>query len=475
MAQQTLKQLFNEIVDAIHNRDGLSDGISAQDFPDRIREIPTGVTLSSIAVTTPPDKTAYVAGDVFDPAGMVVTAKLSNGNAFPVDSESLSFSPSGALTEEDAIVTISFSWGGSTKTTTQQVSVITVQLFGAEWDGSASTKLSRTDAAEFFIDPVPAVGAGPGSSPFDNFMPWSGMTRATDGDNVLVSIPKYWVKVSHIPFKVQISPTAVDGFQVSPAHRDREDGQGERDVVYIGRYECDASYKSRSGQAPGVLKPRSTYRRGIHALGAEYWQADFALQLTLWFLYIVEFADWDSQSTIGKGVVNAQGPHVTGETDAMAYHTGRAEGVDGKTAVQYRGIENPWGNTNELRDGMIFNGVNICTYNNPANFSDTYGASGSVLRSNTRPSTSQDVITEWGYDSNDPSFIYPSKGGSNSGAYIPDYCGSNSMQVIPCFGMSYSHSVSAGLFALGPTTIAYMNGYSDNGYSSRIQKLPNSA
>lgn len=35
-----LKRLFNEIVDAIHEKDGQTDGIAAKDFPERIRMIP---------------------------------------------------------------------------------------------------------------------------------------------------------------------------------------------------------------------------------------------------------------------------------------------------------------------------------------------------------------------------------------------------------------------------------------------------
>lgn len=39
-----LKPLFNQIVDAIHEKDGASGGIAAKDFPERIRDIYTGWT-----------------------------------------------------------------------------------------------------------------------------------------------------------------------------------------------------------------------------------------------------------------------------------------------------------------------------------------------------------------------------------------------------------------------------------------------
>lgn len=345
-----------------------------------------------------------------------------------------------------------------------------VYLCGAYWDGSSTTKWVRTDDAVSFPDPVAAVGNGAGSSPFDNIMPWSGMVRVSQDGNELVAIPKYYLKVTHHNpgMTVQISSEPFEGCQVSPAHRDREDGKGERDVVYIGRYECDSSYMSRSGKAPRVSTNLSTFRNGIHNLGANYWQADFALQLTWWFLYIVEYADWNVQTAIGQGVVSASAVINTGATDFMTYHTGRAAGTDGQTAVQYRWIENPWGNVREWRDGIIFSDANISTYNNPANFSDNYAGTGSTVRSNKRYTTNG-WIKAWGYDTSDPSFIYPSEGGGSETTYVPDYCyyktGVRALNV----GGDYGNGTNAGPF--------YLNGLNSpiNAFaylSSRLQKLP---
>ena len=50
-----------------------------------------GIKLTGIAITTPPTKTAYKAGEVFDPAGMVVTATYSNGAT--LTSPAYTFSP----------------------------------------------------------------------------------------------------------------------------------------------------------------------------------------------------------------------------------------------------------------------------------------------------------------------------------------------------------------------------------------------
>mgnify|MGYP006865377252 CR=1 FL=1 len=354
-------------------------------------------------------------------------------------------------------------------------------VYGAEWDGSSSTRLTRTDAAALFTDPVAAVGAGAGSSPFDDIMPWSGMKKVTDGENVLVAIPKYWVKVSHIPFRVQIANSPLEGYQVSPAHRDREDGVGERDVVYIGRYECGSStagsFRSVSGNTPGTNTTLSDFRTNIHKKnGEEYWVVDFALQLTWWFLYLVEFSDWDGQAVIGLGIVNTNAAaNKTGATDSMTYHTGRAAGTNGDAAVQYRGIENPWGNVSEWRDGIIFSSADICTYNNPANFKNTYDGTGAVVRSNKRGIT-DGWIKAWGCDASDPSFIYPSEVGGSWNTFVPDMVSYGTGIVAPIFGGNFLNrdGYSAGPFYIvgftGPDTTSQR--YT---ICSRIMKLPNPA
>ena len=399
--------------------------------------------------------------------GSNTQTKTSTGSVVFTVKEAGTYTITATKSGQEASGTVQITANGQTKT----LSLAYVHIYSAAWDGSSTTKLTRGDDAALFTDPVPAVGNGAGSSPFDNCLPWSGMTKVTDGNNVLVKIPKYWVKVSHAPFKVQIADKATPGYQVSPAHRDRGDGVGERDVVYIGRYECDGSYMSRSGQAPKVSTPLATFRSGIHALGAEYWQADIALHLTWWFLYIVEYADWNGQTAIGQGNVSSGAKINTGATDSMTYHTGRAAGTDGQTAVQYRNIENPWGNVREWRDGIIFSDTNICTYNNPANFSDAYNGTGAVVRSNKRAASSG-WIKAWGHDTNDPSFIYPSEIGGSETTFVPDYCyyytGVRALNV----GGSYGYGTNAGPFyLLGGNTPALTSAT----LGSRLQKLPRAA
>lgn len=73
------------------------------------------VELSSIAVTSQPSKKDYFNGDYFDPTDMVVTATYSNSSTANVTS-SCTYSPS-PLTTGTTSVTVSYSEGGITKTT----------------------------------------------------------------------------------------------------------------------------------------------------------------------------------------------------------------------------------------------------------------------------------------------------------------------------------------------------------------------
>ena len=174
------------------------------------------------------------------------------------------------------------------------------KIYGVEWDWTSSgpTKGVRTDSAVSFGDPNPAVSNGSGSSPFDDKMPWAGMVVEDDAKaGKLVKIPKFWYKWTQNgnSLKLQIADGPQDGFHVSPAHMDRGDGKSERDFVYIGRYHCASGYKSQAGSRPLGNMTRSQARTNIHNLGADYWQSDIQMRITIWMLYLVEFADWNSQ------------------------------------------------------------------------------------------------------------------------------------------------------------------------------------
>ena len=125
----------------------------------------------------------------------------------------------------------------------------------------------------------------------------------------------------------------------------------------------------------------------------------------------------------------------------------------------------------EWRDGIIFSGANICTYNNPANFVDTYNGTGATVRSNTR-ATSGGWIKAWGHDSSDNSFIYQNTVGGSDTTYVPDYC----LYYSGVRGLSVGGFCNSGTGA-GPFYL-YGNFAPSSTYSylgSRLQKLPSAA
>lgn len=249
-------------------------------------------------------------------------------------------------------------------------------IYGAEWAGGSSPAWTRTDAAANFADPNPYYSgmSGAPSSPFDDILPWSGLRRVTDSAaGELVEIPKFYYKWTRdgVKMKLQISMSPFDGSYVSPAHADRGDGVGERDYVYIGRYHCASDYKSKSGFSPINNISIATARSAIHQLNNYDWILDYASLWTIRMLYLVEYANWDCQAKIG---LEPSGQVNTGGTDNMPYHTGTMASARTTLGnIQYRYIENLWGNIMTWVDGIYVRNYNIYNINNPADFSASSG------------------------------------------------------------------------------------------------------
>ena len=360
----------------------------------------------------------------------------------------------------------------------QNVSLQLTHIYGVSW-GFSGNSLTRTGDSALFSDPVPYVSgmtASQCSSPFDSLMPWSGMTKSTDENgNVLVAIPKFWYKIekTNKALTIQIADGEVEGFHVSPAHRARSSSDFDRDVVYIGRYHSSSSnWKSVSGASPKTNVTRAAARTGVHNLGEEYYQLDISMWTTIWMLYIVEFANWDSQAKIGYGCGNDSSVQNTGASDSMPYHTGtmKTSKTTYGVGVQYRNIEDPWGNVLDWCDGITFNNANIYCFDNFSQYADSYSSTGAKLVG-TRP-TSSNYIKNWGLSSQSGYewFMYPSEVQS-ARTEIPDYCSYDSSGVVLCVGGSYNQSANRGLF--------YLNGNdgASGSYGSigvRLQRRPSS-
>lgn len=228
-------------------------------------------------------------------------------------------------------------------------------IFGVVWDSAngstAFTRLTKDSDPLGLVtqnvdtEPVPAVGTGGGSSPFDAFAPWSGMEKRTlENQYEMVFVPAFWFahKTDGTKKYFYISDKETDDFVKHP-------GSGK----YVGRYVITEDALSASGGAPKVNLTRAAARSTAAAAGAKFHLYDFATHCAVILLYLVEYADWDSQRKIGQGRSIANSIVNTGETDAMTYHTGTTTSRDSTTdSVQYRWIENPWGNVYQFVDGF---------------------------------------------------------------------------------------------------------------------------
>lgn len=352
------------------------------------------------------------------------------------------------------------------------ISLIDSDIYGVVWEGTSSSKWARTDGAVDFIDPVPAVANGTGSSPFDDIMPWAGMTVEEREGGTMVKIPKFYYKWEKYGAKekIQISMTKKSGFLTSPAHMDREDGKGERDVVYIGRYHCaENTYRSTTGTSPqtGTVQDNRTK---IHDLGDNIWPNDYAIRLTILILYLVEYADWNSQKNIGYGCSSSSSLMEMGYTDAMKYHTGtNASKRTTYGGTQYRNIEGLWDNIEDYCDGIYFDKQDIYAIKNPALFNDVSG--GTYVGLCTPSSSKNGVISAFEHSKvkGFEYFVYPSEiiTDNTGDIYACDVCSSNSNSIHLYMGGNYLRNQNFGIAfyqnSLTPTS---------GGGGCRIMELP---
>lgn len=363
-------------------------------------------------------------------------------------------------------------WDSSTNSRMIDIESLT-SVFGVSWDSSQpSTALTRLTKAndpnklvtvDITTEPVPAVGTGSGSSPFDNYMPWMGMeeyniintsgkvlnkkgesgfTRTNISVPVMVKIPEFYYKIERVGsiFRYYVADGPVDGLSLHP-------GSGDN---YLGRYEAGEASSgtmglilaSYSGTTPSVSKTRSTFRDYARNMASGFQLRDIAAWCAYDLLYLVEYADWDGQKKIAQGLVNNPSVNKTGLTDAMVYHTGRANSSD-NSAVQYRWIENPWGNVSEFIDGINVYGQSVYICTDPEIYTDDTDTN--YPYSNIKLPTSG-WIKGLGFSSVFPWAFIPNANGGSSISYIPDYTYSGPEWKVLNAGGHITSKQEAGLF-----------------------------
>lgn len=390
--------------------------------------------------------------------GSTVLTKTSTGTAVFTVVKAGTWAIKAIKGDQTAEGTVSITASGQSKSLT----LFYANVFGVVWDTSnSSTALTRltpeTDpyglvTRSVTTEPVPAVGTGSGSSPFDAYAPWSGMKEcnlnasgtvtawkgdssfARSNDYTMVFVPEFYVAAKRNGTKqyFYVSDKPKTGMTKHP-------GSGK----YVGRYHMNSGGDgySKTGVSPYANITRATSRSKAKSNGAKFHLYDFATYCAIIFLYIVEFADWNCQNKIAYGRVNQSSAVTSGKTDTMVYHTGTAGSriSDGAAACQYRWVENLWGNVCQWVDGFNANGTTAYYCTDPSKYADDTATGYTNIGTLSAPGYIKDLTVT------DNGLLIPKTTGGSETTYIPDYMWPSSGWRILVVGGDYSDGANAGL------------------------------
>lgn len=297
----------------------------------------------------------------------------------------------------------------------------------------------------------------------------AGYTEDGSNGQVMVYVRKFYYKldvseagslsgVNIRKGKWSISDTPNTGFKLHPAFIGT-DGTTELDYFLYGAFEAvgqdnngtystnynTASYKMGSvgGNAyePIGDLERYTARTMAANRGTGWYQAAVRQTMAVQMLFSVEYG-FNSQLTLGQG--------FTDESNTNPMNTGTTTGsissgstTNAKIAVNYRGIENMWGNIWKWVDGLNMNSRTpyIC---DSYSFADGTTTGYTQIAFNCPSSNYQSAL---GYDSNNDWVMLPSEAsGSNQNSAIGDYIYTSTGNFAARLGGSWTTSSNAGLF-----------------------------
>lgn len=231
--------------------------------------------------------------------------------------------------------------------------------------------------------------------------------------NVFTKIPRFWYKryIDEEDYEhIQIADYAADGFL-------------ESKEFAIARYSYQGSTaapRSRSGLAPLDETTGQNFRIGAKSLGNDVCLFDWRALGAIQFLYLVEYADNNSQGTLGQGITNGLVSN-SGQLDSLGMKSGCLND-DGRHSVIYRGIEDIFGNVSQLIDGVNINNRQAYVCTDPSKYQfNKYD--GDYVQVGYVNSFSDGFISKLGYDENYPLLMLPIEcSGVSSSTGFTDYC-----------------------------------------------------
>lgn len=363
-----------------------------------------------------------------------------------------------------------------------------VLSFGLAWNKTTGQVTRLGDAVGRNV----STAEGIKTSDFSNVYPWGGMRRcnlATNGTvtsyqgdptfahdgtkgNVMVEIPKFWTKkvptADGYEFWIANGPTA--GFTIHPAfYRDR--GTGRADEVekrYVGAFlgsKVGSKLFSYSNVIALNYTDMGTFRDMAQSHGAGWGIEDFHLVSAVQLLYLVEFANFNSQAAIGigdtrnsyggfenqnkltVGATAIHGNNTYGKTVADRYD--RANVV-----VSYRGIEDVFGAMSRYVDGIFITTGSAYLIGNRA-FNNTGQGYTTTIQTAFDGSDVTGQISDIFADGSAGFLPKALEGTSNSGLYDwATYAASSNIHV----GGDGADDYAAGIFRMNTATTWYSVG-----------------
>ena len=345
------------------------------------------------------------------------------------------------------------------------------QIFGIKRELSTSSSAwTRTDDGVGKTANATHDGSAV-TNDFDSIYPWSeiktvnladnGTVNAVlgmpnfkwDGSNgeVMTYIPSFWYKrwQDSTYEYMQISQSEFTGASYSKG-------------FYIGRYTTSSGAHSKSGVASQVSTNITNFRTQAQAKGDNWQQLDYHYFL-LELLYLVEYADYNSQSKLGQGNTSTSAQINSGSLDSLGMKSGCLANA-GATAVMYRGIENIFGNLWQFVDGLnIKDNVAYICYKPSSYAVDTFTGDYSAVGYTN--ATSNGKSKTLGMDNNNPLIALPTSVGGSSTTYMCDYYWQNTGNRITLVGGGWGADTDGGMFCW---RLNFSSGGSDTYIGSRL-------
>ena len=290
---------------------------------------------------------------------------------------------------------------------------------------------------------------------FDNLYPWSeiisvdmskdGTINKRYGDPdfsftnptglIMTYVPEFWYKRTEDSqyYYLYIADAQYEDYEHSPAY-------------YGSRYNAGGSTSaldSKSGRMSLGNTTPANFRTAAKKLGDNWGLFDIWSISALQILYLVEYADFNAQLKLGYGICSGS-QTASGGCDSLGMKSGCLKN-DKKSAVIYRGFENPYGN-----EFYFIDAVNISNYQAYVNKNrETYACDkfdADYKKLGYTCINSSAYIKELGYDSNYPCVMLGKTGGGSDSTYIPDYHYANSGNRVVWFGGHYDLGLACGFW-----------------------------